>query len=64
MNRKIKAQDVSKLMLRVYKKYLRGDIDESKAYREAFLLNSVLRAVETTELEERISNIEETLKDK
>ena len=64
MNRKIKAQDVSKLMLRVYKKYLRGDIDEHKAYREAFLLNSVLRAVETTELEERISNIEETLKDK
>jgi hypothetical protein len=64
MNRKIKAQDVSKLLLRVYKKYLRGDIDESKAYREAFLLNSVLRAVETAELEERISNIEETLKDK
>lgn len=64
MDNRIQAKDVSKLLLRVYKKYLRGDIDESKAYREAFLLNSVLRAVETTELEERISNIEETLKDK
>ena len=64
MENRIQARDVSKLLLRVYKKYLRGDIDESKAYREAFLLNSVLRAVETTELEERISNIEETLKDK
>ncbi len=64
MENRIQAKDVSKLLLRVYKKYLRGDIDESKAYREAFLLNSVLRAVETTELEERISNIEETLKDK
>ena len=64
MDNRIQAKDVSKLLLRVYKKYLRGDIDESKAYREAFLLNSVLRAVETTELEERISNIEEILKDK
>ena len=64
MENRIQAKDVSKLLLRVYKKYLRGDIDENKAYREAFLLNSVLRAVETTELEERISNIEETLKDK
>lgn len=53
MNRKIKAQNVSTLLFRVYKKYLRGDIDEGKAYREAFLLNSVLRAVETAELEER-----------
>ena len=33
-----------------------------KAYKETYLLNSVLKAIEVTDLEERLQNIENTLK--
>lgn len=60
---KIKAKDVKTLLLRVYKRYSTGVITDSQAYRETYLLNSVLKAIETTDLEERLQNIENTLKD-
>jgi hypothetical protein len=60
---KIKAKDVKTLLLRVYKRYSTGIITDSQAYRETYLLNSVLKAIETTDLEERLQNIENTLKD-
>ena len=60
---KIKAKDVKTLILRVYKRYSTGIITDSQAYRETYLLNSVLKAIETTDLEERLQNIENTLKD-
>ena len=49
-------------MLRVYKRYSSGAITESKAYKETYLLNSVLKAIEVTDLEERLKTIENTLK--
>ena len=58
----IKAQDIKRLLLRVYKKYSKGEITETKAYREAYILNSVLKAIELTDLETRLQNIEITLK--
>ena len=61
-NREIEAKDVKRLMLRVYKRYSSGAITESKAYKETYLLNSVLKAIEVTDLEERLQNIENTLK--
>ena len=61
-NREIEAKDVKRLMLRVYKRYSSGTITESKAYKETYLLNSVLRAIEVTDLEERLQTIENTLK--
>ena len=60
---KIKAKDIKTLLLRVYKRYSTGIITDSQAYRETYLLNSVLKAIETTDLEERLQNIENTLKD-
>ena len=33
-----------------------------QAYKETYLLNSVLKAIEVTDLEERLQNIENTLK--
>ena len=54
---KIKAKDVKTLLLRVYKRYPTGIITDSQAYRETYLLNSVLKAIETTDLEERLQNI-------
>lgn len=62
MNKDITAQDVKKLLLRVYKKYLKGEINETRAYREAYILNSVLKTIEVTDLEIRLQNIESTLK--
>lgn len=61
MDNYIKAQDVKRLLLRVYKKYSQGEISEQKAYKEAYILNSVLKAIEVTDLETRLQNIEKTL---
>lgn len=58
----IAAKDVKRLLLRVYKRYQAGDITEAKAYKETYLLNSVLKAIEVTDMEERLQNIENTLK--
>jgi len=62
MNTDIKAKDIKRLLLRVYKRYSSGAITESKAQKETYLLNSVLKAIETTDLEERLQNIENSLK--
>jgi len=58
----IKASDVKRLLLRIYKRYQSGEISDGKAYREAFVLNSVLKAIETSDLEERLQEIENTLR--
>lgn len=60
--REIEARDVKRLLLRVYRKYQAGEITEREAYRETYLLNSVLRAIEVTDLEDRLKSIENTLK--
>lgn len=61
-NREIEAKDVKRLLLRAYRRYQAGDITESQAHKETFILNSVLKAIEVTDLEERLQNIENTLK--
>ena len=61
MRREIEARKIKMLLLRVYKKYQAGSITESQAYKEAYLLNSVLKAIEVTDMEERLKNIENAL---
>jgi hypothetical protein len=61
-DKEIEAKDIKRLLLRVYKRYSSGAITESKAYKETYLLNTVLRAIEVTDLEERLQTIENTLK--
>jgi len=58
----IKAKDIKRLLLRVYRRYNSGAITGAQAYKETYLLNSVLKAIEVTDLEERLQNIENTLK--
>ena len=58
----IQAKDIKRLLLRVYRRYQSGAITEAQAYKETYLLNSVLKAIEVTDLEERLQNIENTLK--
>ena len=61
-NKEIQAKDIKSLLLRVYRRYNSGAITEAQAYKETYLLNSVLKAIEITDLEERLQNIENTLK--
>jgi len=60
--KQIEAKDIKRLLLRVYKRYSSGSITEAQAYKETYLLNSVLKAIEVTDLEERLENIESALK--
>lgn len=57
----IEAKDIKRLLLRTYRRYRGGSISESQAQKETYILNSVLKAIETSDLEERIINIETTL---
>ena len=59
--KQIEAKDIKRLLLRVYRRYNSGAITEAQAYKETYLLNSVLKAIEVTDLEERLQNIENTL---
>ena len=58
----IEAKDIKRLLLRVYRRYQSGAITEAKAYKETYLLNSVLKAIEVTDLEQRLKSIETLLK--
>lgn len=59
----IAARDVKRLLLRVYNELRAGEISDSRAYREAFILNNILKAIETTDLEERLRKIEEAVRE-
>ena len=60
--KEIEAKDVKRLLLRVYRKYHKGEITDTVAYREAYILNTVLKAIEVTDLEQRLQQIENTLR--
>jgi len=62
-NRNIEAKDVKRLLLRVYRRYQSGIITEAQAYKESYLLNSLLKAIELTDMEERLKIIELNLKE-
>jgi hypothetical protein len=59
--REIEAKDIKRLLLRVYRRYNSGAITEAQAYKETYLLNSVLKAIEVTDLENRLQKIEGSL---
>ena len=61
--KQIEAKDIKRLLLRVYRRYNTGAITEAQAYKETYLLNSVLKAIEVTDLEERLQRLETALSD-
>lgn len=61
-DKEIEAKDIKRLLLRVYKRYSSGAITEAQAYKETYLLNSVLKAIELTNVEERLNSIENILR--
>jgi hypothetical protein len=62
-DKEIEAKDIKRLLLRVYRRYNTGSITETQAYKETYLLNSVLKAIEVTDLEARLQLLETYLKD-
>jgi hypothetical protein len=56
-NREIEAKDIKRLLLRVYKKYQTGAITEAQAYKETYLLNSILKFFDTSlpQVEEKVT---------
>jgi hypothetical protein len=62
-DKEIEAKDIKRLLLRVYRRYNSGAITEAQAHKETYLLNSVLKAIEVTDLEERLQRLETYLKD-
>jgi len=58
MTRDIKAKDIKRLLLRVYRRYQGGTISEAQATKESSLLNSILKAIEVTDFEKRIDAVE------
>jgi hypothetical protein len=61
MTREIKAKDVKRLLLRVYRRYQVGSITAAQATKETSLLNSILKAIEVTDFEKRIDKVESKL---
>ena len=48
-DKEIEAKDIKRLLLRVYRRYQSGAITEAQAGKETLILNSVLKAIETTD---------------
>lgn len=57
-----KASDIKHLLLKTYIRYKKGEISDSTAYKEAFLLNTILKAIQITDLERKLETIEIILK--
>ena len=58
---KITANDVKRLMISSYRRFVRGEITESRAFKENTLLVNILKAIEVSETEERLQRIEQAL---
>jgi len=57
----IESADVKRLLLRVYRRYCNKEISEATARQETFILNSVLKAIVTSDLEARLQKIQGVL---
>jgi hypothetical protein len=55
------AKEIKKLMLISFKKYQRGTISETQAYRENTMLANILRAIESSEQEARLEALEQAI---
>jgi hypothetical protein len=59
--KEITAKDAKRLLVRLYARYRKGEVTEAEASREAFLLNSIVKAIEVTDMENRLEKIETAL---
>ena len=59
---KLNSRDISEQLEMVLTRYRAGEIDEAQAKLEQAILQSMLKAIEQTELEERLEKIESVMK--
>ena len=57
----VTASDIKTLMLRNYRRFSNGEIDESKAFKENTILANILKAIEVSETQTRLEAIEAAL---
>ena len=58
----VTTESIKRHMMRNYRRFSRGQISESQAYKENAILANILKAVEVSETEERLRSLEETLR--
>ena len=63
MKRDLTIKQVQDLLVSVYKRFRRGEISETTANKEAYILNSILKTIELTDLEGRLARVESILTD-
>lgn len=63
MKKVLTIKQVQTLLMSVYKRYRKGEITEATANKEAYILNSLLKTIELTDLEERLARVEVLLSD-
>lgn len=61
MKQDITIKQVQRMLLSVYKRYRNGEITNEVANKEAYILNSILKTIELTDLEERLIKVESLL---
>ena len=59
---KLDSKDIAEQLQSVLQRYKAGQINESQAKQEQTILQSMLKAIEQTELEARLERIEAVLK--
>ena len=60
-DKEIEAKDIKRLLLRVYRRYNSGAITEAQAYKETYLLNSVLKAIKLEYTQEDYDYIQDAI---
>ena len=63
MKRDLTIKQVQDLLVSVYKRFRRGEISETTVNKEAYILNSILKTIELTDLEGRLARVESILTD-
>lgn len=58
---RVTADNIKRLMMRNYRRFSRGQITESQAYKENAILSNILKAIEVSETEERLRILENTI---
>ena len=56
------SENVKSLLVNVYRDLKRGEITESRATKEAFILGNILKVIQIYDLENRLAEIEKTIR--
>jgi len=58
---KMNAEDITQELQEVLRRYREGEADKDRAQRETIILMSMIKAIETTELQKRLESLESVL---